>query len=354
MKRTLCFLLILSGLLGLSGCGQQEAASEQFFAMDTVMQLSAYGKNRNTAVEQAKQTVTALEARLSRTQADSEVSQINANAGQAVRVSEDTAALVRAADTYGAATGGAFDITIAPVVSAWGFTTDHFQVPDPDALTALLEQVDGSQVRTGSDADGAPTVTIGPNQAIDLGGIAKGYASDRVESLFRSLEIPSGLVYLGGNVYAHGSKPDGSAWRVAVQDPASPDAYAAVLSLQDAYAVTSGGYQRYFEQDGKTYHHIIDPATGYPAQSGLTSVTVVADANGEGLGTAAGHGTLCDALSTALFVMGEEKALEFWRTSDLDFDLVLVTDDGRVVLTEGLAAQYEEVEGSGYTYELAD
>ena len=123
-----------------------------------------------------------------------------------------------------------------------------------------------------------------------------------------------------------------------------------ILPLQDAYAITSGGYERYFEENGKTYHHIIDPATGYPADSGLLSVTVVAKANGPDF-TGPGNGTMCDAFSTALFVMGEEKALDFWRTGGYDFDLVLVTSDGRVVITAGLADQFEEVKDSGYAYE---
>ena len=135
---------------------------------------------------------------------------------------------------------------------------------------------------------------------------------------------------------------------VGIKDPRDPDnanAFAAVLNLTDAYAVTSGSYQRYFEQDGETYHHIIDPATGYPADSGLTSVTVVAD-------SADGNGTMCDALSTALFVMGEEKALDFWRSGQYDFQLVLVTEDGRVVVTEGLTDVLTEIDDNGYAYEI--
>ena len=154
---------------------------------------------------------------------------------------------------------------------------------------------------------------------------------------------------MGGNIRALGTRPDGDPWRVGVQDPAKPDdgnALVGILHLADAYAMTSGSYQRFFEENGTIYHHILDPDTGYPADSGLTSVTVVAD--GE-----EGNGTMCDALSTALFVMGEDKALDFWRSGVYDFDLVLVTADGRVVVTEGLAGRFTESEGSGYTYETA-
>ena len=183
---------------------------------------------------------------------------------------------------------------------------------------------------------------------IDLGGIAKGYAADQVAEIFRSRQVPRGKIELGGNILVIGDKPDGTAWRVGIQDPKRADAadgLVGVLNLMDAFAVTSGSYQRYFEQDGKIYHHIIDPATGYPADSGLTSVTVVADSE-------TGNGTMCDALSTDLFVMGEEKALDFWRSGVYDFELVLVTEDDRVVVTAGLADIYEEIEGSGYTYEV--
>ena len=183
-----------------------------------------------------------------------------------------------------------------------------------------------------------------------MGGIAKGYTSDLVEQTFRANGIESGKISLGGNVFVLGTKPDGSDWRVGIKDPRNESGLAAILSLRDAYAITSGGYERYFEENGKTYHHIIDPSTGYPADSGLLSVTVVAADNGPDW-AGAGNGAMCDAFSTALFVMGEEQALDFWRNGGYDFDLVLVTEDGRVVITAGLADRFEEVKDSGYTYE---
>ena len=210
-------------------------------------------------------------------------------------------------------------------------------------LDALLENVNSDEIRLSGNS-----VTLGAGQAIDLGGIAKGYTSDCVEAVFRENKIESGKISLGGNVFVLGGKPDGADWRVGIRDPQDENALAAVLTLRDAF--TSGGYERYFTENGNTYHHIIDPSTGYPADSGLLSVTVVAEANGPDF-SGPGNGTMCDAFSTALFVMGEERALEFWQTGGYDFDLVLVTADGRVIITDGLSDRFEVVKDSGYTYE---
>ena len=307
------------------------------------MVLTAYGKESTRAVYDAEEEVRRLDALLSRTSGSSEVSMLNGAGGEMVPVGAEICTLIQTAGDFTEATGGAFDITIAPVVSAWGFTTDSYQVPDREALQTLLESVGMEYVHLSGGS-----ARLDPGTMIDLGGIAKGYTADRVAEIFQEHAVPRGKVELGGNILVIGDKPDGTAWRVGVQDPKHPDeadGLVCVLNLTDAFAVTSGSYQRYFEQDGKRYHHIIDPATGCPADSGLTSVTVVAD-------SARGNGTMCDALSTALFVMGEDKALDFWRSGVYDFQLVLVTEDGRVVVTEGLKDGFVEIEESGYTYEF--
>lgn len=345
--------LALTVLLAVSaaGCGTMDPdeaqESIQVIAMDTAMIFTAYGVNSTKADYAAEEEVYRLEAMLSRTDEESPVAQLNSQG--TAEVDGELWALMETAMEYTAATGGAFDITVAPVTVAWGFTTDSFQVPTQAELDSLLPLVGTDHIHNlGGNGDGTVTVELDPGTQIDLGGIGKGYASDRVAAIFREYEIPRGLVQLGGSVLAIGDRPDGAAWVVGIKDPRDPDnanAFAAVLNLTDAYAVTSGSYQRYFEQDGETYHHIIEPATGYPADSGLTSVTVVAD-------SADGNGTMCDALSTALFVMGEEKALDFWRSGQYDFQLVLVTEDGRVVVTEGLTDVLTEIDDNGYAYEI--
>ena len=348
VKRITALLLAALAVCGLTGCGgtrdpDEAQESIQVIAMDTAMVLTAYGKESTRAVYDAEEEVRRLDALLSRTSGSSEVSMLNGAGGEMVPVGAEICTLIQTAGDFTEATGGAFDITIAPVVSAWGFTTDSYQVPDREALQTLLESVGMEHVHLSGGS-----ARLDPGTMIDLGGIAKGYTADRVAEIFQEHAVPRGKVDLGGNILVIGDKPDGTAWRVGVQDPKHPDeadGLVCVLNLTDAFAVTSGSYQRYFEQDGKRYHHIIDPATGCPADSGLTSVTVVAD-------SARGNGTMCDALSTALFVMGEDKALDFWRSGVYDFQLVLVTEDGRVVVTEGLKDGFVEMEESGYTYEF--
>ena len=346
MKR---FSILIAALcLCLTGCGKQTTeATAQIFAMDTVMEVAAYGEHAEQAVKYTEKRIEELENRLSRTKADSLVSGLNRD-GSIRHLTYDYWNLIARAKEYRDATNGAFDITIAPVMDAWGFTGDSFRVPEQSELDTLLKKVNSDAIQMlGSPSD---SVTLGEGQAIDLGGIAKGYTSDWVEQTFRANGIESGKISLGGNVFVLGTKPDGSDWRVGIKDPRNESGLAAILSLRDAYAITSGGYERYFEENGKTYHHIIDPSTGYPADSGLLSVTVVAADNGPDW-AGAGNGAMCDAFSTALFVMGEEQALDFWRNGGYDFDLVLVTEDGRVVITAGLADRFEEVKDSGYTYE---
>ena len=348
VKRITALLLAALAVCGLTGCGgtrdpDEAQESIQVIAMDTAMVLTAYGKESTRAVYDAEEEVRRLDALLSRTSGSSEVSMLNGAGGEMVPVGAEICTLIQTAGDFTEATGGAFDITIAPVVSAWGFTTDSYQVPDREALQTLLESVGMEHVHLSGGS-----ARLDPGTMIDLGGIAKGYTADRVAEIFQEHAVPRGKVELGGNILVIGDKPDGTAWRVGVQDPKHPDeadGLVCVLNLTDAFAVTSGSYQRYFEQDGKRYHHIIDPATGCPADSGLTSVTVVAD-------SARGNGAMCDALSTALFVMGEDKALDFWRSGVYDFQLVLVTEDGRVVVTEGLKDGFVEMEESGYTYEF--
>ena len=352
LAAALAAALLLTGLTACGGEGDAtgaaagEAAVRQTFAMDTVMDFLAHGQEGEAAVQAAEQEIYRLESLLSRTREGSAVFQLNQASGGAVEAGEEVCGLIQRAREFSDATGGAFDITLAPISSAWGFTESEYRVPSREELAALLPHVGMEHVHVLEGEDGLSTqAALDPGTQIDLGGIAKGYASDRVAEIYREHGISSGYANLGGNVWCTGENPEsGAPWVIGVQDPADSAGVAGVLEMDGGYAVTSGGYQRYFEEDGQVYHHIIDPATGAPAESDLTSITVVA-ADG------AGNGTMCDALSTALFVMGEEGALDFWRSGAYDFDLILITEDGRLVVTGGIADRFQPEERAGYAYE---
>ncbi len=289
MKRLLLIIMCISLLCGCSA--KEETASATIFAMDTVMTLSAEGVKAQAAVEEMASVINELNTLLSATDGDSLL-----NSGGEHE-------LFQIAEALSLRTGGAFDPTLHAVTEAWGFPTKEYRIPSDQELSAALAQ-----------------------EKWDLGGIAKGYAVDRCADILKEMDVTRAILDLGGNVLTFGEKADGSPWRVAVRNPFFSEDYLGVLEIEGSKAVvTSGDYQRYFELDGISYHHIIDPATGRPADSGLSSVTIICES-----------GTTADALSTALFVMGLEESMEFWRQSD-DFEAVFVTTGGAVYATEGAA-----------------
>lgn len=303
-----------------SAVNESAAASHarELFAMDTVMTLEAYGDQAETALDAATAEIERLDALFSISSSDGDIATLNAE--KTVTAEADTLTLLERAEDIAVSTDGLFDCTIAPLMDAWGFSSGDYQVPDAATLTSLLAAVDHSQVAISGD-----TVTIPENMSIDLGGIAKGFTSDRVMEIFADNGVTSGIISLGGNVQTLGHKPDGSLWRVGIQDPDDTSNILATVEVADKAVITSGGYQRFFEENGVTYHHIIDPRTGYPADSGLTSVSIVSD-----------DGTLADGLSTSLFIMGHDAAIDYWRAHSEDFDFILVSEDGSVTISAGL------------------
>ena len=314
---------MLSALLFLTGCSAEsspEPVQGTFFAMDTVMDFTIYGESG--LIDQSESLIASLESLVSVTDTGSELYAINQTGsgtltGKASSLMEQALEICRRTD-------GALDLSIYPIVRAWGFTTGSYQVPDEAEIQALLPLVDYRKIQYDA-ADGDVTLPVG--MKIDLGSVAKGYAGQLVAQMLREHGVQSALLNLGGNVQTVGAKPDGSPWQIGIKDPQGEDAMM-VLSVEDQAVVTSGGYERYFEQDGQTYWHIMDPSTGHPADSGLISVTIVGD-----------EGVVCDGLSTALFVMGLEKAADLWAQS-CDFEAVFVTASGEVYITEGLRDRF--------------
>ena len=315
----------------LTSCFSGETAVvTEFFAMDTYMSAKVYGDADAAEIPEAESR--RLEALFSVTDETSEISRINASGS--LDASEDTARLISAALGICRMTDGALDITVYPAVRAWGFTTGEYRVPDDGELQAIKEMIDYSAVSVTGTA-----VTAPEGAALDLGAVAKGYLGDRIAALLRESGVGSALIDLGGNIVAVGAKPDGSPWRIAIRDPAAGDegGTVGVIEATDVSVVTSGGYERYFtDEDGVRRSHIIDPSTARPADSGLLSATVVGR-----------DGTLCDGLSTAVFVMGADRAAELWRGAN-GFEMILVTEGGEILLTEGIADVFTQAEGSAY------
>ena len=318
MKNWLSAALLSAAFLltGCSGAPAQEPETATFFAMDTAMDFTVYGDA--ALLDEAETLIGSLEEQVSVTDEHSDIYAIDHTgsgslSGNAAELMEQALELCRR-------TGGALDISVYPIVRAWGFTTGGYQVPDEETIQSLLPLVDYTQIQY----DAATGVVALPEgMEIDLGSVAKGYAGQLAAQMLREHGVQSALLNLGGNVQTVGAKPDGSPWQIGIKDPQGEDAMM-VLSVEDQAVVTSGGYERYFEQDGQTYWHIMDPSTGHPADSGLISVTIVGD-----------EGVVCDGLSTALFVMGLEKAADLWAQSG-DFEAVFVTASGEVYITEGL------------------
>lgn len=284
--------------------------TELFYAFNTVITLQAFGEEYccRTAFAQALTACRDFERRYSRTLPHSDITRLNAAAGAAVDIAPDTAALLRAAMRYCADSADRFDITMGSVVRLWNFHDGV--IPPQKRIDDALQHVDWRLLRVWDEPD--TTASEGSSQAfaqldnplaaIDVGGIAKGWIADALSDIMEAQGLEAFIVNLGGNVVAHGAKPDGSAWRIGLQDPRTKDAVVGAVEVCDASAVTSGVYERRFERDGKLYHHILDPQTGYPVDTDTAGVTVIAQRSLD-----------AEGYSTTLLSLGIERGSAFVR-----------------------------------------
>lgn len=336
MKRTISFVLLLLLLVGLFSCNtqDQEPIVRQDFALATVVEITLRDHGSEELMDQLFARLREIEARMSTSEEGSDIYKLNHAKGEPVEVHEDTYYVIHKAKEYFDLTGGFFDPSIGRVVDLWKIGSEDARIPSADEIKEALTTVDGSQIELLPDQK----VRIPQGMMLDLGAIAKGYAADEVANMAREHGVSSAIFDLGGNVLALGNK-DGKDFRIGIQEPFSDIQRGvpfAILSLSDATVVTSGDYERFFEEDGKRYHHILDYRTGYPVENDLASVSIITSSSIE-----------ADALSTAVYAMGAEKGKAFIESRE-ELEAIFVTRDKRVIMTEGLLENFLLEDSSYY------
>ncbi len=334
-------ILVLVAVVLMVACAPPKASQEEktgaTFAMNTVVTQTAYGPRAQEAIQDVNRMLAEQEQRLSLFDESGDIARINqaAGSGQGVEVSAETAALLQQAAALSAQSEGAFAITVAPLTLAWGITGDTPRVVPQEELDSLLPLVDDGLLRL----DGQAVILPKRGMGLDLGGIAKGAACAGARDIYEENGVQSALLSIGGNVYARGVKPDGSPWKVGFRDPqGGQESYIASFALQDEVVAVSGGYERFFEQEGKRYIHIIDPRTGYPVESDILSVGVIDP-----------DGAVADFWSTTLFVWGRDKALNYLRQGG---KAILLDDQNRLYVSSSLRDSFAMVATSAAGYEL--
>ncbi len=324
-KYLIIFLIIAVFSAVLAGCGNKEEdlpeSEDSAFLMDTLVQMRAYGENSEIAVEESLERVKEIEALMSKTIESSDVYQLNNNPETEVEIDRETTNVLEKSLEYAELTEGDFDPTIGALVELWGIGSDDAAVPDNSEIEEALANTGHNYLKL--DDDSAEVSKEGVK--IDLGGIAKGYAAEEVKKVVQKHDIEHAFVNLGGNVLVIGDKVDGSPWKIGIQDPREGKGdVMAVVDAVDLTIVTSGNYERFFEEDGKLYHHILDPQTGFPADNELISVSIISENSFD-----------ADALSTAVYVMGLNKGMEFIENLD-DVEAMFITEQLDVYLSSGL------------------
>lgn len=328
MKRISFFLALLLLLTALCGCGKAPSTSSTFYLMDTVITVTLYTDDNDLAsavFAECRTLLSELDALWARQTEGSEIARFNQATDSLSGLDARTVSLLQTALEVSEATDGAFDITVAPLVDLWARCGEENRLPTEAELQAVI----GYRHLT---LHGDTLAKSDPAVKIDLGGIGKGAAISHLIAYLESTEVCGGLVTFGSNVAVFGEKPSGEDFRVAIRDPKDANGTVGTLTLRGGEVLSvSGDYERFVTVDGRQYHHILDPATGYPADTGLSSVAVIAR-----------DGALADALSTALFVMGAEAAIALYHSGVYAFEAVLVGSDGALTLTDGAAAVFEQ------------
>lgn len=322
-------LLLLPTLLALTVLASCSSAavrpiSKTEFVLDTACTISIYDKAPANILDRAFGVINHVNKTMTIDSPDSELIDVNKAAGlHPVKVDPELYAVIKDALRYARLTHGAFDITVGPLTKLWGIGRGNEVVPPEAAIKHALSLIDYRDVVL-NDAAHSVYLTR-PGMVIDLGGIAKGYAGDQAKALLENAGVHHALIDLGGNIVAVGSRPDGSPWRIGIQDPNSPRGnYVGIVSVANESVVSSGQYERYFDYKGKRYGHILSTVSGFPISNGISSTTIIAASS-----------TDADALSTSVFALGIEKGLSLVNSLP-GVEAIILTDDNRVYLSKGM------------------
>ena len=306
-----------------TGCSTTKAptpVSQSAFYLNTVVTITLYDGSNPSLITECFDLCQRYEQEFSRTLENSSLYLLNHDTATERQLSKDLQALVATGLSYYERSNGLFDITVAPLSDLWQFSSANPVVPSEEALHEAIKHVDASLLRL----DGDTLHYEAPSVQLDLGGIAKGYIADRLKEYLINQGVTSALIDLGGNILCVGAKPDGSPFRVGTREPFAPQGTSlAVASVSDLSVVTSGVYERCFTEDDILYHHLLDPKTGYPFNTGLNSVSIISKASVDG-----------DALSTVCFALGTEKGMELINSMP-DVYAVFVTENNELVYSEG-------------------
>jgi FAD:protein FMN transferase len=322
-KKTLKTILFLATVLLITGCTPKQLYTADNFKLYTVVQITTYGQLKDKVYDEIWSFLDHVDDTMSMTLASSEIVAINAAAGShPVIVSDDTYKVIEAAIEF-SKISNKFDISIGSLVSLWGIGSDFARVPTENEILEILPLINFEKIVL--DPINKSVFLEDEGMQIDLGAIAKGYAADETKNILLKNGVKSAIINYGGNILTVGTKEQNANWNVGIQHPdQSRGSYIGVLPLKDKSVVTSGTYERFLEVDGKAYHHILDPNTGYPVENGLWSITIISDSSMDG-----------DALSTLVFAEGLEKGLEIVENLE-NVDAIFVTEDFNVIVSSGI------------------
>ena len=335
-KKILLIFLCISVAAGLAACGEGEQKQSQLFSMGTTFTLMAYGPRADAGIKSAEQTIIAVDALTDPEVDTSTCYAINHAQGSQLNISGQVAEMLIDAKEIYEKSDGAYDLTIYPVVKRWGFTDGRYYVPSDEEIAEDLARKCMDQLNIASFPNsGTYAVSLPSYGELDFSSCARGCASKYAIDAMRKNGITSAIVSLSGNVQTLGLKPDGTEWKIGIVDSKNVSTYLGTISVGETAIVTTGAYQNYMTGSTK-YHHIFNTKSGYPTSNGLASVTVICE-----------DGTVADCLSTALYAMGQTKALNYWRANG-GFDMIIITDSGEIVCTAGLLEKFD-VKNDYYT-----